>query len=298
LGTSNVVLTSLSLTGNGTLDIGNNRIIIDYSSPATDPIATIATWIKNGFYGLPGPSIMSSDLESADAASGHNYGIGYADGADGVVAGLPSGEIEIMFTLLGDANLDGTVNAEDYTEFSHNIGQSGMYWDDGDFNYDGTVNAEDFTPFSTNLGQSAGEAAAAGGLISTDGMQDVPEPALAGLMMLGSVGAIARRRRRPGATKTRHRMVPSDVQGDREPLARRIVSGVTGNIKVALRVGIADVGTIEARRSACIFCKACIPLVAGLHKCTDCGCVVEPKTQLASEKWPRGKWDVVQPVGA
>ena len=43
------ILTSLSITGGGTLDIGNNRIIIDYSSPATDPIASIAAWIENGY---------------------------------------------------------------------------------------------------------------------------------------------------------------------------------------------------------------------------------------------------------
>ena len=54
-----------------------------------------------------GPSIISSDIATDDIASGLSYGIGYADGADGAVAGLPSGEIEIMFTLLGDANLDG-----------------------------------------------------------------------------------------------------------------------------------------------------------------------------------------------
>ena len=126
LGTSNVVLTSLSLTGNSTLDIGNNRIIIDYSSPATDPIASIETWIRNGLYGLSGPAIISSDMATDDAASGHNYGIGYADGADGVVAGLPSGEIEIMFTLLGDANLDGTVNSEDFTPYlAATSGQNG-----------------------------------------------------------------------------------------------------------------------------------------------------------------------------
>ena len=163
MGTSNVNLTSLSITGNGTLDIGNNRIIIDYSSPATDPIASIAAWIKNGFYDLAGPQIISSDIAADDAASGLSYGIGYADGADGVVAGLPSGEIEIMFTLLGDANLDGTVNSEDFTPFSANVGKNGS-WDDGDFNYDGTVNSEDFTPFSANLGQSATLAAAAGAL--------------------------------------------------------------------------------------------------------------------------------------
>jgi hypothetical protein len=93
-------------------------------------------------------------------------------------------------------------------------------------------------------------------------------------------------------------MVPTDMHGGPEPLAKRIISGVTGNIKVALRVGIADSATIEARRSACYSCKACVSLVANLHKCTDCGCIVEPKTQLSSEKCPRGKWDAVQPIGA
>ncbi len=51
-----------------------------------------------------------------------------------------------MFTLLGDANLDGIVNSEDFTPFSANVGKNGS-WDQGDFNYDGTVNSEDFTPF-------------------------------------------------------------------------------------------------------------------------------------------------------
>jgi autotransporter-associated beta strand protein len=196
LGTSNVNLTSLSLTGAGALDIGNNRIIIDYSSPATDPIASIAAWIANGFYGLPGPSIISSDITADDASSGLSYGIGYADGADNVVAGLPSGEIEIMYTLLGDANLDGTVNSDDFSQFSHNQGQSGMSWDDGDFNYDGTVNSEDFASFSHNLGQTASLAAAAG-VLDANGINlaNVPEPACTGMMVMAGLAILRRRRR-------------------------------------------------------------------------------------------------------
>ena len=115
---------SLSIVGNSTLDITNNKLFIDYGS-GPDPITSIAAWIKNGFYDLPGPQITSSDIAADDAASGLSYGIGYADGKDGEVAGLPSGEIEIMFTLLGDANLDGTVNSEDFTPFSANLGKNG-----------------------------------------------------------------------------------------------------------------------------------------------------------------------------
>ena len=94
-----------------------------------DPIASIKQWIANGFsdgetVGAQ-PAIISSDIAADDTASGFSYGIGYADGADGAIAGLPSGEIEIMFTLLGDANLDGTVNSEDFTPFSNNLSEFG-----------------------------------------------------------------------------------------------------------------------------------------------------------------------------
>ena len=100
-------------------------MLINYGS-GPDPIASVEQWIHNGFYGLSGPSIISSDIATDDTASGNSYGIGYADSADpGNPANLPSGTIEIMFTLLGDANLDGTVNSEDFTPFSHNLGQPG-----------------------------------------------------------------------------------------------------------------------------------------------------------------------------
>jgi autotransporter-associated beta strand protein len=198
---SDVVLSSLSITGNGTLDIGNNHIIIDYTT-GHDPIASIQQWIKNGFnngdVAGASPEIISTDIATDDSSSGLSYAIGYADGADGLIAGLPSGEIEIMYTLLGDANLDGTVNAEDYTPFSHNIGQTGMSWDDGDFNYDGTVNAEDYTPFSHNIGQFASLAASAGPLEPANNLSlaNVPEPATFGLVVLAGVGALGRRSRR------------------------------------------------------------------------------------------------------
>jgi hypothetical protein len=188
-----------SLSNLGTIDLQNNKMLINYGS-GPDPIVSIEQWIHNGFYGLSGPSIISSDIATDDTASGNSYGIGYADSADpGNPANLPSGTIEIMFTLLGDANLDGTVNSEDFTPFSHNLGQPGG-WDEGDFNYDGTVNTEDFTPFSHNLNQSAVLADQAGVLDAASGISltNVPEPASLGLLAFASVSVLSRRQRREG----------------------------------------------------------------------------------------------------
>ncbi len=182
----------LSITTGGVVNV-NGALFIDYGG-GPDPIASIAAWIKNGFYDLPGPAIISSDVATDDALSGYSYGIGYADSADpGNPANLPSGTIEILYTLLGDANLDGTVNAEDFTQFSHNLGKSGQMWDDGDFNYDGTVNSEDFTLLSHNLGQSA--TLAAGTLVAANGISlaNVPEPIGGTIFVVAGMGFLMRR---------------------------------------------------------------------------------------------------------
>jgi hypothetical protein len=130
----------------------------------------------------------------------------YADSADpGNPAGLATDQIEIKYTLLGDANLDGVVNGTDFTILASNLGKSVSGWDEGDFNYDGVVNGIDFTELVGNLGKSASGAdvvlpasdyaaidafAAANGL-----MADVPEPTTLGLLGLAAVGILARRRR-------------------------------------------------------------------------------------------------------
>ena len=80
-GLAQVNVGSLTISPGSTLDITNSRLFIDYGS-GPDPIASIAQWIKNGYYGLSGPAIISSAITTDDALSGLSYGIGYADGAD------------------------------------------------------------------------------------------------------------------------------------------------------------------------------------------------------------------------
>jgi hypothetical protein len=202
--TSTIDLSSLSITGSGVLDINNDHVIITYTS--SDPITTIAGYIKSGYNGgnWNGSGIISSAAQTK--SNGLLYGVGYADGNDHVVAGLSSGQIEVAYTLLGDANLDGLVNGSDFNILAANFNQSITGWDQGDFNYDGLVNATDFNELAANFNQGVSGAATAGDVAALDAFavanglsmptSDVPEPASAGMMVMAGLGILQRRRRR------------------------------------------------------------------------------------------------------
>ena len=204
--TSTINLASLSITGNGVLDVNNDHVIITYG--ASDPFSSIAGYIKSGYNGggWNGPGIISS--AALIKTNGLSYGIGYADSADqGNPAGLSSGQIEVKYTLLGDANLDGLVNAADFTILAANFNQPVTSWDQGDFNYDGLVNAADFTDLAANFNQSvsgadasAGDVAALDAFATANGLPlpsfaDVPEPASAVMIVMAGMGILRRRRR-------------------------------------------------------------------------------------------------------
>jgi hypothetical protein len=77
--------------------------------------------------------------------------LGYADAADGAVPGQPANTIEIRYTLLGDSNLDGIVDATDAVTLGRNYNlPNSAKWDSGDFNYDGAIDMNDALILRTN----------------------------------------------------------------------------------------------------------------------------------------------------
>ncbi len=199
-GSSNSVNT-LTINGIGKLNLANGQLFVDYGS-GFDPVSQIRQYLVSGYNG---GSWTGPGIDSSAAAVNGSYGVGYADGADGVVAGLSSGRIEIKYTLLGDANLDGVVSGDDFSLLASSLGKSVAAWDEGNFLYTGSVTGDDFAALVSNLGKNANGAAVelpAGDLAAIDAfaaanglMADVPEPGSVGLLAIASVGIFARRRR-------------------------------------------------------------------------------------------------------
>jgi fibronectin-binding autotransporter adhesin len=195
----------LTIDANSALDIGNNHVIINYGTNA-DPIATIRGYLVAGFANKAWNGTSTTGGAINSSAANASYGIGYGDGADGIVKGLSSGQILIKYTLYGDLNLDGVVNGTDFGILAAHFGKNAPNWDEGDLNYDGVVNGTDFGLLASNFGKSdsgvavalpASQWAALDAFAASHGLlADVPEPTTLGLMVLAGAGALARRRRR------------------------------------------------------------------------------------------------------
>jgi autotransporter-associated beta strand protein len=189
------VIPAVQVNG-GSIDLTNNALVVDYT-PGNSPLSQIRGYIQAGYNGgaWNGNNSIASSSAAASPAGTGKTALGYAEAsALGItsVAGVPvdDSSVVVKYTLAGDANLDGVVNALDFNAIATNFGQGANLWRQGDFNYDGNVDASDFTAMSQNFGQTLASAPLTTSLGSV-----VPEPASLALLMLGA-GAVGCRRRR------------------------------------------------------------------------------------------------------
>ncbi len=90
---------------------------------------------------------------------------------------------ETIELLLGDANNDGLVSADDYASVQSHFGDTGDVGILGDANLDGLVSADDYASVQGNFGATSG----------LGGDTTVPEPATLGLLAIGGMALLRRR---------------------------------------------------------------------------------------------------------
>lgn len=178
------------------LDLADNFLVIDY--PGASPLATIQNQIKSGAAsGWTGNGITSASAAAvaADGSNLHKTALGFAE-ASAVQLGnfgvenIVGDALLVRYTLAGDANLDGLVNALDFNALAAHFGDASGTWVGGDFNYDGSVSTSDFDAISTNF-NSVLPGPALGSV--------VPEPS-ACLLLIAAMLPARRGRRRCGCS--------------------------------------------------------------------------------------------------
>jgi hypothetical protein len=204
---STVQFLSIDVSSGSVLDVANNDLIIKKSA-----ISSVMQLIQSGYDGgtWSGPGIISSLANS-------NHTLGVLTGAqflalhpgekfDGNT--VASTDVLIKYTLDGDTNLDGVIDANDYLAIDNGFNQQLRDWPDGDFNYDGVINGDDYTlidnAFNTQNSTSlAVTSTSPAEMIATDTAQisepsisSVPEPGSFALLITVSAGLFTRQRRR------------------------------------------------------------------------------------------------------
>ena len=193
---------SLTINNGSKLDISNDAFVLTYAGAS--PEATIQHDIETG-------SIVSSFV-----SSNPGYGIAYADGSDSGLLDphLLHGQVVFEPDLLGDTDLNGTVNFHDLQNLLGGFGSPG-FWDQGNFNGHATVDFNDLQLLLGNFGESTtlsySELSGIESLVGEFGdlavpnangtgftLVAVPEPGALGVMA-GALTLLARRRREQGS---------------------------------------------------------------------------------------------------
>jgi autotransporter-associated beta strand protein len=229
-------VSSLSIAGTGSIDLGSNDMIVHSGSGgelAFGPVSTPGTienevatgrgsngaWVGNGIKSSAAAASPSNMALAAVINDTNQSGTLSTTPLMSTFDGVPvaDGDILVKYTYYGDATLTGSVTAADYLQIDNAYSYNQAHpstpltgWYNGDFNYDGVINGDDYSLID-NAYNSQGSASFAGvsagpaNMIAGDTDQiapaavaspAVPEPGTFSLIGLGAVGLLARRRRR------------------------------------------------------------------------------------------------------
>jgi autotransporter-associated beta strand protein len=184
---------------NGLLSKVTNEIKSGYSGTAA------GSWNGNGIFSstahndpthLTGLGVISNKDSSGNALYSSGTALGTFDGLSPA-----AGDILVKYTYYGDADLNGKIDGTDYSRIDAGYLNHSTGWYNGDFNYDGVVDGSDYTLID-NAYNSQGarlsaeiaspDAAATAQIAATE---SVPEPGTIGLLGIGTLALLGRRRR-------------------------------------------------------------------------------------------------------
>jgi len=94
--------------------------------------------------------------------------------------------VRLVAAMPGDLNFDGIVNFLDYLAWKSHAGTSGKGWPDGDLDGDSDVDRDDFAILRAYFGRT----------VEIPGGGAAPEPSAFGLLAVGALALLKRRRRR------------------------------------------------------------------------------------------------------
>lgn len=185
------VVTSLAIVPGASLDLANNKLIVNYGAPGS-PLAAIRSMIVDG------------RLISAGHAA--NTAIGFAEASALGLATFGGEDVDgssvlVRLTVAGDSDLSGGVNFDDLLKLAQHYGStSGQSWSHGDSNYDGAVNFDDLLALAQNYNVNLITNVPG---ITADFAADwslaralVPEPAVPGILLAAASGCVSHRARR------------------------------------------------------------------------------------------------------
>jgi hypothetical protein len=133
--------------------VANNRLVLDLSSAAAvaGAIPQVREYLRAG-------QVFSS---TAAADPQQRLAVGYID--NGLLNATTWGDLAVdasavltKLTYLGDANLDGRVNADDFALIDRGFATGGQVWWLGDFNYDHAVTSADYLLIDRVFAQQGG----------------------------------------------------------------------------------------------------------------------------------------------
>jgi hypothetical protein len=199
---------ALTIGSGATADVGGNDAIIHNGN-----LAALTTAAHSGLTGgssrWTGTGLQTSVGTVANDPNGvmaigliinNNAGSPIYATFDG--QGTGTSDVLMKTTFFGDGDLNGSVNAADYSRIDNGFALGLTGWINGDFNYDGTTNSADYSlidnsfAFQSAANNPLGTAPLAAALSAT---ASVPEPTAVGILAAGAVTLL--RRRRPPCRK-------------------------------------------------------------------------------------------------